>query len=938
MANPIKASDLYQDDGALQDAIQQLELLAKSHENTLESIRKKAIQLDNSLKKVNSTTSEQRDEIKKIASETEQLEKQQVKYEQALSETNQQLQGLKTATREANKIAKLQAQLANSLEGSYDALSAQYALNKIALNKMSEEQRKNTKDGQALEKQTKAIYEQMNELQKATGKHTLQVGNYSKAFEGLTDKLENVGGASGSVVSGTKRMSSAFKALLANPVVLTISLIVGGLAALFNAFKKSEQGAALMTKVTGLMNGIMSQLVKLSVALAEKIKFAFENPQQALKNFGKLLLEQIVNRIKGAVAAVGALSKSLSELITGDFKGAKDAAKEAGQAFTQALTGLDSEQQKEFADAIKETTKNVIEETNAFIKLEAAKRRTIQANRGLIRSIEELTTVEQVNQNIADDTTKSFAEREKAAEKSREALEKRAKLEIQLAKNNLSLINQEISLRKNNGENVNALLDQQLGAYQSVIQAEREFTLAVQDNEKTRNELKQDRLERDLDILIDGFDNQKSINERLLQDENLTFDERAKIFKRTQELANESFAKQIETIQQFTGVQVDANDLIAESDAVVLNQKIRNLGLSEIIEGRLLEIVRERRVATLDLKEAEQELVKERNNVNATVIQSLDIEKLAIEQMIDSAATLIKQSKEEIQPERQDIYDLLGIDTSDEGKKAIQSSLSFAKQQLNEFLQARTELANVAVQKAQDETDAARQALEAEKELQSQGLKNDVENAKKRLSFAVETERKAQAEQEKAAKQQRAIQTIQQTGNLITASSKIFAQIGNPLIAIPLIALMFGSFIAAKVKSNQLAKATFAEGGLEILGGGSHASGNDTYLGFQKDGKPAFAEKGEAIAVINRKQTKKYRSILPELIKSINRGEFEEKFGKLTGYGQDVSLFVNNVNNFNSQKMENQLDTIISQNNERYFTDSQGRTVRQYKNLKTTFI
>lgn len=89
-------------------------------------------------------------------------------------------------------------------------------------------------------------------------------------------------------------------------------------------------------------------------------------------------------------------------------------------------------------------------------------------------------------------------------------------------------------------------------------------------------------------------------------------------------------------------------------------------------------------------------------------------------------------------------------------------------------------------------------------------------------------------EQQKAQKQQAAIQTLQQIGNMVTATALIWSQLGFPL-AIPAIAVMWASFAASKIKAAQLAKQTggtggtggtetYGDGTVELLEGGSHQS------------------------------------------------------------------------------------------------------------------
>jgi hypothetical protein len=470
---------------------------------------------------------------------------------------------------------------------------------------MSKAEREATAEGRKLVKESAALYDEMKRLQEETGKHTLNVGNYKSALESLPGPISGT-------INELKGMGQQFKALSRSPIGLILGAVVGVVAALGKAFTRSEKGAQLMAKATGFVNGVMSQLVDVSVRVVEGLQNAFNNPKEAIANLGKSIGTNLLNRLKAIPLIAQAGGKALKALFARDLDALKEAGTEAFTAVNQALTGLDAEQQKEFADAVRETVDEVKAETEAFIDLEAQRRAVAKANRELTKSAEDLATIEETNKAIADDITKSFAEREAAAERARKATEDRAKKEIQLARNNLSIINAEINLRRSNGEAVEQLLDQQLGAYQTLRQSEREYTLAVMENERTRAELKQDRLERDLDILIDGFDNQKTINEKIINDESQTIAKREKLLNETRALAEDSFKKQIETIQEFTDIQVDANELITESDAVALNQKIRSLGLSEIIEGRLLEIVRDRKTANSDLAESETALANAR--------------------------------------------------------------------------------------------------------------------------------------------------------------------------------------------------------------------------------------------------------------------------------------------------------------------------------------
>mgnify|MGYP000175502311 FL=1 len=101
------------------------------------------------------------------------------------------MDGQKDAIKKTQTQIKLLNQLNTSAAGSYEHLSAQYGLNKIALNGMSDEYRKSTEEGRKLVAETDALYQEMKRLQEETGKTSLNVGNYSADAQKLTTQIEN---------------------------------------------------------------------------------------------------------------------------------------------------------------------------------------------------------------------------------------------------------------------------------------------------------------------------------------------------------------------------------------------------------------------------------------------------------------------------------------------------------------------------------------------------------------------------------------------------------------------------------------------------------------------------------------------------------------------------------------------------------------------------
>lgn len=1002
--NPLKYSDLIQPDDSIEKAISQLEKLNATYSATLENVRSEAIKLKATIEGASGATEQHRTKIREATEQVDKLSKAQRALDDAMDDTAKQIAELKMKLQEQNNINKLyikrgeeEINLNNLKTKSYEQLSAQYSLNKIRLNKMSAEERKAAEQSEKLVTATREIYEEMKRLQEETGKYTLDVGNYKKAWSSLVGEMANAGGATGAVANGFNTVGVAANKLVGHPVIAVFVALFAMLNKLVESFKKTEEGITFMNQASAVLNGTMNVLVKISQSVYDYFKAVFNDPVGWIKNMGKMLYQNIVARFE----ALPKLGKSAYNILKAvfdlDADALKQALEESGKALVTIGTGLETEQIKEYGNAIKELTQDIKDQVDAFTELANARRQTRIANRDLEKQIADLSAQEQLLQAVADDATRSFKEREEAAAKADALTKQRSAIQLSMAKQNLAYINTEIDLKKKAGQVDDELLDAQVDAYKEVKEAEAEYRLAVQDNTKRINELKQDRLERDLDILIDGFDNQKTINERLIADENKTFEERRKILEETRKLSDDSFAKQIETIQKFTGVQVEASELIAEQDAIALNQRIRSLGLSEIIEGRLLEIVRDRKTAIQDLNEAEtslndaekkandekakqqKELYKKQQEIieqeydrrlseidllkateNEKTKLKLQAEKERLAKLlelaeagqttlskieIDTLRNTLAKVKQEIDTEskkgdNKDIYDLMGIKLDDDKKQMIADSVGFSIGQLQSILDAQLQIKEQMLQAAQEETDAAKDRVAKEIEARNNGYANDVATAQKELELAKQKEEKALKEKQKAQRAQQALDSLQQTSDLITASAgiwKSFSGLGpfGIAAAIAAIATMWGSFAAAKIKAREATRTEYGEGGMEFLMGGSHQSGNDIDLGRTPDGRQRRAEGGEAFAVFNKTSTRKYRKALPGIIKSINNGTFENKY--LNAFGSDGIAINVGAAGFNRRQLESDVREIKEQGKRRYILNGNGQMVESYKNLTRVY-
>ena len=316
-----------------------------------------------------------------------------------------------------------------------------------------------------------------------------------------------------------------------------------------------------------------------------------------------------------------------------------------------------------------------------------------------------------------------------------------------------------------------------------------------------------------------------------------------------------------------------------------------------------------------------------------------DLEKATIENILKT----LDRQLDELNAGR-DLFDLVGLDLDGEQKSAIKEATGFVKENIGAMIDAEIRLAEVKLEKAREQVDRSYEFLQLEMEARNQGYANNVETANKELQLARETEAKALEQKKKAQLAQERLNTIEQASSLITASANIwktFSTLGPFGIpaAVAAIALMFGSFLGAKIKAQQVINTEaeeYAEGHVELLEGGAHKSGKDIPLGKTNKGKERRAEGGEVLAVVNKRSVAKYgASKIFDIVNSVNKGIFEDKYTNIFNvashpintYKSDIDLM----------GIDSNVKAIREQNEYRYHSDGAGLLVERYKNRTRTF-
>ena len=563
---------------------------------------------------------------------------------------------------------------------------------------------------------------------------------------------------------------------------------------------------------------------------------------------------------------------------------------------------------------------------------------------------------------ISDDNTKSFQERESALKKSMSIERTIASERLTLAKNQMSAV-----LRANNlAAKSNALTDEQknnlVSAINEVNTARKESQAVLMTNMKEENMLKQDRLEKDLDILIDGFDNVKKLNDKIIDSDKTTLSEKARLIAETQSLSNQSFEKQVSTLQKLTTENINADDLLKESNATLLNEKIRALGLSEIGETRLLEVIRERRIVESETAEQTKELAAQviektiegadreleiykrthqRKKEEDTFFtqEKADAEKLRLENELAEEEKLF-QEKLALQPEKeQELTDAIQL-VRDENRIA-QDELTLER---DEALKEKKVIDLENQRAIDDENFNNKFALETER-LERQRLL-EVENAKKTGASVELINKKYAAKQKKidgesnTAKLKMLADTLGSVAELLGKESALgkAAAISQALIntylgisagvklgypqAIPAVAAAaVTGFGAVKNIVSTKAEKGAAFG---ILDGKRHSQGGeDIHIGGQLVGE---MEGGEMFGVMSRQATSKFLQFNNENTDGVSsdNGYFENG-GAISSLssasaisnvskGTDMNAFIDKINGIKVVNNVNDTSNLINDN------------------------
>ena len=148
---------------------------------------------------------------------------------------------------------------------------------------------------------------------------------------------------------------------------------------------------------------------------------------------------------------------------------------------------------------------------------------------------------------------------------------------------------------------------------------------------------------------------------------------------------------------------------------------------------------------------------------------------------------------------------------------------------------------------------------------------------------------------------------------------------------------MWGSFLAAKAKAAEVSK--YGEGDVQLVGGGSHASGHDTLLGYSLQGKEMRVENGEVVGIIPRRSVKRLgeQNVL-NTMRALRDGTFEANAVKMMDINRNAgNIMIAAQGKVDLSKVERSLNNIDRRGETQTYVDAQGNIIEKKSNGTTKY-
>jgi len=346
----------------------------------------------------------------------------------------------------------------NTLTGSIRELGTALAQNRRIYEDFTQAQRESAEGKQLLET-IHAQDEAYRELQRSIGVTQVDVGNYRQAILDALDSQNSLGTSLNTIIgqlqglkghfsgtvniitnyvnygratantqnaiaNATRNTSIAFKVLRGAFLALGLPALLMLLGSLISYFTSTQEGINKVNRVLTPLKVVFQTLWGVVQNVGKIMVEAFKAAWEPIKKVGEFIGTFIITPIKQVIGVV----KGLGKVLTGDFKGAWEdvkkpaqdlvnKGKEMGKAAVEARTKY-AELGKEMKGVVGSIGNTMDEAIKRGKRIEEINQKLSSSEADFIQQTAELKQLFKEQNMIAEDTTKTFAEREEAAKKS----------------------------------------------------------------------------------------------------------------------------------------------------------------------------------------------------------------------------------------------------------------------------------------------------------------------------------------------------------------------------------------------------------------------------------------------------------------------------------------------------------------------------------------
>lgn len=207
---------------------------------------------------------EEQKEIEKTMKDGSATEAMKKRYGEILVEIRELNGTIRDNNKELQNIIKTNT----AAEGSLEKLRAQIKEVKIEYESLSAAEREGARG--------KELIDKMQQLNMQAKEAQLQLQGVPASMSKTVAAMSQMGPMAGRAAAAISKINLAFKALLANPIVLAIAAIVAVIKKLIDSFKKNDEAMTRMQKAFAPLKGLLSMLERGFQAIVNVISKAVE--------------------------------------------------------------------------------------------------------------------------------------------------------------------------------------------------------------------------------------------------------------------------------------------------------------------------------------------------------------------------------------------------------------------------------------------------------------------------------------------------------------------------------------------------------------------------------------------------------------------------------------------------------------------------------------